>query len=220
MRSDSFEQDTFGALENSMDIYVSKWSVRPCSSVHFGYFIRTFQHQRRYDIFHRDLEEFKAMMRRLSQQQGLIQNNITQITTKYSEFLHKAYKYHIMSEVLPKEKRQHTENIMIGLYTNCTNTGRNDGSAFHMHLMLPPSWLSIRSSTEEIRVVMSQLHRSTLQQQHTTSEVQAILVKLCGTFKSVLDTFRPSNCITLREELDLMVKDGRCTWCSSARVGL
>ena len=211
MRSDSFEQDTFGALENSMGIYVSKWSVRPCSSVHFGYFIRTFQHQRRYDIFDRDLEEFKAMMRRLSQQQGLIQNNITQITTKYSEFLHKAYKYHIMSEVLPKEKRQHTENIMIGLYTNCTNTGRNDGSAFHMHLMLPPSWLSIRSSTEEIRVVMSQLHRSTLQQQHTTSEVQAILVKLCGTFKSVLDTFRPSNCITLREELDLMVKAGRCT---------
>ena len=101
---------------------------------------------------------------------------------------------------------------MIELYTNCTNTHvGNDASAFHLHLMLPPSWVSIRSSTEEMRAVMTQLHFSTLQQQHTPSEVQAILVKLIGTFKSVSRHIPSSNCITLREELDLMVKAGRCT---------
>lgn len=159
-----------------------------------------------YKNFHRDLEDLKGKM--LSQSQQQIKTNSMEFNQTYSTLLNRAYKYHIMSEILPNEMRERTENVMIELYTNCTNMHfGNDASAFQLDLMLPPTWVSIQKSAEKMRVHINQLFNVTL----SSSDLRVLSATMSSLVKSISDTFRPSNCITLREELDLMVRAARCT---------
>ena len=153
-----------------------------------------------YKIFLQDIKVFKQNM---SEQQHTVFNDVS---TTYSTLLCRAYKYHIMSEVLPVEMRRRTENIMIQLYTNCTNTHLKKDRVVNelLALMLPPSWNIIREKSDEMNRLLNQTVLVTNAEYITmySSQLEPIL-------KSISDTFRPSNCITMRVELDLMVQSGR-----------
>jgi hypothetical protein len=153
-----------------------------------------------YEIFLQDIKVFKQNM---SEQQHTVFNDVS---TTYSTLLCRAYKYHIMSEVLPVEMRRRTENIMIQLYTNCTNTHLKKDRVVNelLALMLPPSWNIIREKSDEMNRLLNQTVLVTNAEYITmySSQLEPIL-------KSISDTFRPSNCITMRVELDLMVQSGR-----------